>query len=207
MSSFLDIERNNKFVNKYLSLAKFFGDRDNPCYSRQIGVVITDSNFNKILATGYNGPPRGIPHCDTPEHFREILIPQLTEQDKFKLCSKIKCRFFEEEKFIETYAYQKICPRKIINCKSGERLNLCTCVHAEANAIVNASTDLSGSFMFAWCPLPCIECTKLIINAGIKKLFCYKEDKDYSYGSRYLFEKSGIEVYELDRNNFSDTQV
>lgn len=32
-----------------------------PCNSRQIGAILVRDN--SILATGYNGPPRKIPHC------------------------------------------------------------------------------------------------------------------------------------------------
>ena len=207
MSDFLAIPRNKKFVYKYLSLAKYFGEMNNPCHSRKIGVVITDNQFNKILATGYNGPPRGISHCDTPEHLNSIFIPQLNENDKKKIALKMNCDCFDHEKFISKYAYEKICPRKILDCNSGERLNLCTCVHAEVNAVINAACDLNGSYMFAWCPLPCLECTKVIINAGIKKVFCFAEEKDYSHGSRYLFNAVMIDIHELEKNEFNHTQI
>jgi dCMP deaminase len=32
-----------------------------PCLSRQIGAILVFDN--SIVSTGYNGPPRGIPHC------------------------------------------------------------------------------------------------------------------------------------------------
>jgi len=32
-----------------------------PCQSRQIGAILVRDK--SIVATGYNGPPRGIPHC------------------------------------------------------------------------------------------------------------------------------------------------
>ena len=33
-----------------------------PCLSRSVGAVIVD-NDNRILSTGYNGPPAGLSHC------------------------------------------------------------------------------------------------------------------------------------------------
>ena len=33
-----------------------------PCLSRHIGVVL--ARDHSILSTGYNGPPRGVPHCE-----------------------------------------------------------------------------------------------------------------------------------------------
>lgn len=185
---------NIEFVRKYMITAKLFGDLKNPCYSRKIGVVIVNNLLTKVVSMGYNGPPRGAPHCDSPEHLRNIFLPLLTKEDKNKIDPD-----FDADKFIKDYAYEKQCPRKILGCKSGERLELCSCAHAEANAIVNASDDLNGAHMFAWCTLPCIECTKLIINSGIKKLFCLtNKDKDYSVGSRFLFDKCGVDVVELD---------
>jgi dCMP deaminase len=32
-----------------------------PCLSRNIGAILVKDN--SVLSTGYNGPPRGIPHC------------------------------------------------------------------------------------------------------------------------------------------------
>jgi len=32
-----------------------------PCLSRKIGAILVRDK--SIVATGYNGPPRGVPHC------------------------------------------------------------------------------------------------------------------------------------------------
>jgi len=58
--------------------------------------------------------------------------------------------------------------------------------------------------MFCWCPLPCVECTKLIINSGITRVYCFKESVDYSVGSRFLFKEACVVVTEVDKN-FIDT--
>ncbi len=44
-------------------------------------------------------------------------------------------------------------------------------VHAEANCIVNGDTSLRGWTMHVT-KAPCIECTKLLINADIKRVVC-----------------------------------
>ena len=192
-----------KFVKKYMRLAKQFGEDLNPCYSRKIGVIIVDVNINKIVATGYNGPPRGTPHCDSKEHLLNIVWPQLTENER----SLIEFKPMVADEFVSKYKDCGICPRKIIKAESGKRLELCSCAHAEVNAIVNASQNINGCVMFCWCPVPCIECTKIIINAGIKTVYCFKEDKDYSIGSRYLFKMAKIEIVEFDKNFFENTQL
>ncbi len=185
-----------KFVKKYMRLAKQFGEDSNPCYSRKIGVIIVDPTINKIVATGYNGPPRGTPHCDSEEHLKNIVYPQLTSEDKKVI------GLDSEEDFLSKYSNCGSCPRKIIKADSGKRLELCSCAHAEVNAIVNASQKLHDCVMFCWCPVPCIECTKIIINSGIKELWCFKEDKDYSVGSRYLFDHAKVKVNELEKNHY-----
>jgi dCMP deaminase len=187
-----------KFIKKYMRLAKQFGEDNNPCYSRKIGVIIVDSTINKIVATGYNGPPRGTPHCDSKDHLLNIVWPQLTEDEKTKLPDPI----VGKDDFVNKYADCKTCPRKLIKAESGKRLELCSCAHAEVNAIVNASQNIYGCTMFCWCPVPCIECTKIVINAGIKELHCFKEPQDYSIGSRYLFEKAGVNILEYNKEDF-----
>lgn len=71
------------------------------------------------------------------------------------------------------------CPRYEFGYKSGKGLHLCPAQHAERNAILHAakhgiSTD--NSTLYCYCGLPCMECMKAIINAGIKRLvFMSKE--------------------------------
>ena len=76
----------------------------------------------------------------------------------------------------------KECARNKLNIKRGERYELCRSVHAEANAIINASRTgvsvLGGTlYMFAENPdgttlfeKPCKMCRRMIINAGIKEV-------------------------------------
>ena len=157
--------------------------------------MIVDPNINKIVGTGYNGPPRNVPHCDSAEHLANVVWPQLTEVEK----GNLEYKSTNLAEFLGYYKDCKTCPRKLIGALSGKRLELCSCAHAEANAIVNAAQDVNGCVMFAYCLLPCIECTKLIINAGIKTLYCCKEESDYSVGSRFLFKEAKIEVIELNQ--------
>ena len=186
----------DKFVKKYLRMARFVAEDQNPCYSRHVGAVIVDPVINKVVGTGYNGPPKNVPHCDSKEHLKEVVWPQLSQNE----VSLIEMKPLTDEEFVEKYADCKTCPRKLIKAGPGERLELCSCAHAEANAIVNASQNLCGCYMFCWCPLPCVECSKLIINSGITRIYCYKENKDYSVGSRFILTNAGVEIYELDKN-------
>ncbi len=67
---------------------------------------------------------------------------------------------------------EKTCIRKLLNLKSGERQELCKVVHAEQNAILNAlfnKEDLNGSALYVT-KSPCMICSKILINAGIKRI-------------------------------------
>ena len=57
----------------YMSVAKVMSERS-ACLKRQIGCVITDESGH-IRAVGYNGPPKGFPHCQECLR-REDLFPE-----------------------------------------------------------------------------------------------------------------------------------
>ncbi len=64
------------------------------------------------------------------------------------------------------------CLREKLGIPSGERHELCRATHAEQNAIVQAAlfgVSIKDGIMYSTTQ-PCILCTKLIINAGIKKI-------------------------------------
>lgn len=106
------------------------------CTRKLVGVVI--AREGRILATGYNGTPAGMPHCSHPPP--QPLRPQP--------CTKS--------------------------------------VHAEVNAIAFAAkhgilidqSDLYTTYA------PCLACSKLVVNAGIRRVFC---------GEAY-HDDSGIEL-------------
>ena len=187
-----------------MRLAKLVAEDQNPCLSRSVGVVIVDPLKNRVLGTGYNGPPRGTPHPDDPEYLAHIAWPQLTRQEKetalvnaghmTAYVFKDSYDAIKKDTFIIAYANKGICPRRAVGVKSGERLELCSCEHAEKNAIANAGQSVWGAWAFCWCGVPCWDCTKLIINAGIEKVICFNWGKDYSLGSRWLFNKAGVEL-------------
>ena len=68
------------------------------------------------------------------------------------------------------------CLREAQNIPSGERVELCRGLHAEQNAIIQAAfhgVSVNGAALYTTLH-PCIICTKMIINAGIKQIF-YRE--------------------------------
>ena len=119
------------------------------CLRRNFGAIIVKND--QIISTGYVGAPRGRKNC----------------------CDMGKCI------------------REELSIPSGERYELCRSVHAEANAIINASrNDMIGSVLFLACrdaktgeltpgTVPCSMCKRLIINAGIEKVYVRDTKEDF----------------------------
>ena len=111
------------------------------CLRKKWGAVIVKND--EIISTGYNGAPRGRKNCDDLGY----------------------------------------CVREKLNIPRGERYELCRSVHAEQNAIISASRrDMIGSDLYLTGKeqstlkyvenaAPCIICKKLIINAGINRVY------------------------------------
>jgi dCMP deaminase len=108
---------------------------------RQIGTVIVNGH-HQIVATGYNGNPRGMKHCE-----------------------------------------QIGCVREKQGIPSGERSEVCTAVHSEQNALIQAGTLSRGGTLYTLFN-PCNTCAKMIANAGIVRVVYIV---DYP-------EKMGLEV-------------
>ncbi|MBN1254523.1 MAG: cytidine/deoxycytidylate deaminase family protein [Deltaproteobacteria bacterium] len=112
----------------FIEIARLVVSRST-CLRRQVGAVLVKDK--KILATGYNGAPSGLPHCLDVGCLRdELKIP------------------------------------------SGERHELCRGLHAEQNAIIQAAyygVSINGATLYCT-NLPCIICTKMLINAGIQRV-------------------------------------
>ena len=90
------------------------------------------------------------------------------------------------------------CLREQMNIPSGERHELCRGVHAEQNAIVQAAlygVSIKDSTLFCT-NLPCSICAKMLINAGIKKIY-YKSGYADTI-SEGMMEEAEIEVIKLD---------
>lgn len=124
------------------------------CLRRQVGaLLVKDRN---ILATGYNGVPSKISHCETVG-----------------------------------------CLRAKLNIPSGERHELCRGLHAEQNAIIQAAkhgTSIDGAVLYCT-TMPCVICTKMIINAGICKVVYGEGYADEL--ARQMIIESGIEVIQF----------
>ena len=149
-----------------------------PCLSRQIGSILVRDK--SIVATGYNGPPRGIPHCGL---------------ERFDLDERFSYMKSERSDF------EKCCPRRVFEFGSGKGLELCTATHAEVNCIVNAArlgVSVLGTTMYMNCVVSCQECTKVLINAGVEELVVESMDH-YDRGADFLLTHSNLRVRTFKR--------
>lgn len=124
------------------------------CLRRKVGAVIVKDRM--VISTGYNGVPRGVPHCDVVGCLR----------DKLKV-------------------------------PSGQRHELCRGLHAEQNAIIQAAyhgVQTRGAQMY--CTFrPCIICVKMIINAGIDKVYFLADYDDPM--SEQMAADGGLELIRM----------
>lgn len=74
-------------------------------------------------------------------------------------------------------------------------------VHAEPNAILNATVPLEGSRMYVTL-FPCNECAKLIIQSGIREII-YLSDKyagcESDLAAKKLFQAAGVKTRKLEK--------
>lgn len=89
------------------------------------------------------------------------------------------------------------CLREKMQVPSGERHELCRGLHAEQNAIIQASThgvSIQGCTLYCT-NMPCSICSKMLINAGIIKIY-YGEGYTDLLADEMLTE-AGIEVVQI----------
>lgn len=121
------------------------------CLRRSVGAIIVKDK--RIIASGYNGAPSGLPHCS-----------------------------------------EAGCLREKLSVPSGERHELCRGLHAEQNAIIQSAVhgvSLAGGTLYSTTQ-PCSLCSKMLINAQIKKIVfqgSYPDELSLS-----LLREAGIEL-------------
>ena len=151
------------------------------CLSRKIGAVLVRDK--SIIATGYNGPPRGVMPCN--ERLAEACLPCDPLMDEMSINQGASA--------LDDYAK---CPRYMLGYESGQGLHLCPAAHAEANCINNAAlngVNTKGATMYMTCSIPCQNCLTAIINAGVKEIVVTGMEF-YDSLSEYIVKSSGLRV-------------
>ena len=84
--------------------------------------------------------------------------------------------------------------------ESGASLDRCLCNHAEANAIMHCAilgieAGSDGAVLYTTF-VPCLECTKMAITIGIKKIICLDSYPETNFD---LIKEAGVEVINLEK--------
>lgn len=126
------------------------------CLRRKVGAVLVKNK--KVLATGYNGAPMDIEHCETTG-----------------------------------------CLREEMQVPSGERHEICRGVHAEQNLVAQAAIHgVKTEDSIVYCThQPCIICTKILINAGVKKIY-FKNSYSDEFAEN-LLKQSNVEFIKYEK--------
>lgn len=98
------------------------------------------------------------------------------------------------------HCYELGCIREKRNIPSGQNHELCRGIHAEQNAIIQAAmygVSINKSTIYVTCS-PCVQCAKMIINAGIKRVVYCGEYPDKL--SEELLNEAGINLQKYTKN-------
>ena len=135
--------------NYYLDIAQTVLERST-CLRRWYGAIIVRND--EIVATGYNGAPRGRANCnELGVCIRERL--QVPRGERYELCRSVHA---EANAIISAARSETI----------GATLYM-ACVDPASGALIPGSTS-------------CSMCRRLIINAGIQRVVIRNTETDYS---------------------------
>jgi len=93
------------------------------------------------------------------------------------------------------------CPRCNSFADSGTKLEECFCAHGEENAIVQAAyhgISVKDGMLYTTCS-PCLGCSKMIINAGIKEVI-YNSNYPLGTSALALLNEAGVLVRKVTLN-------
>lgn len=162
-----------KFIDYYMKIAEVTAQLSYAVRLKVGAVLVRD---NQIIGTGYNGMPSGWDNnCEN------------------KIWDTGSGGWLSPEEIFEQYPYEEYNP----DAERVVRYNLKTkpeVLHAESNALMKVarSTESSMNATMFCTHAPCIECAKLIYQAGVTKLY-YREQYRDDKGLEFL-SKSGVDV-------------
>lgn len=125
------------------------------CLRRQVGCVLLNARGH-VLATGYNGVAAGQPHCNEPKLIgKPGTFNQLGKDPDILMPSET------------TAIYPHACTGA--DAQSGERLDECEAIHAEANALLQCR-DVYQIVTCYTTTSPCVHCVKLLLNTSCERI-------------------------------------
>lgn len=157
---------------RYLRMARVWAE-NSYAIRLKVGALIVSKEGN-IISDGYNGTPSGFENvCEVASDKQYEPFPHLSDELK-RDCLKKQLALGNIKLITKPYV-----------------------LHAEANAITKLarSTQSSNGATLYVTDMPCIECSKLIIQAGIRRVV-YERPYRIEDGVK-LLERAGIEVVNI----------
>ena len=178
----MDENRKLEYDKTYMRMAYALSQLSHAVRSK-VGCLIV-SEDGQIVSQGYNGMPHGMDNC--------------CEYKVYKYVPSLKCKAPDK---CPKYNKDSVCDKRCFYSEQSTSYTLVTkpeVLHAESNAISkcakwNSSTNGATCYVTL---SPCVECSKLIIQSGIKKV-CYKDLYRNTEGID-LLKQAGIEVKQID---------
>ena len=169
-----------KIINAHMQVAEIYA-KLSTARRLQVGSIIVKDD--RIISIGYNGMPAGWDNnCEDKDYMSSDaggwLNPDEIEE-RWPYCEQ---QLPKDSNVWRRYAL-KTKPEVL---------------HAESNAIAKLAKSNNsglGAVMFVT-HSPCMECSKLIFQSGIRRVF-YAEDYRDNAGIEFL-KKSGVEVKKID---------
>ena len=163
------MNKQEKIDALYMRMA-FIWSENSYAVRRKVGCLIVKDN--SIISDGYNGTPSGFPN----------------------VCESVVCQKLNDPS----------CPgggTECLHCKYARLTTYNYVLHAEANAItkLSKSNNSSEGATIYVTDEPCIECSKLIIQSGIKRVVYAREYR--LHDGIELLEKAGIDICKININN------
>lgn len=136
-------------INYYLDIAQSVTERST-CLRRHYGCIIVKND--EIIATGYNGAPRGRKNCDELGYcYREKM--QIPRGERYELCRSVHA----EQNAIISAARKDLIGSTIYMCG----------INAKTGEVELNSTS-------------CMMCKRVVINAGIKEVIVREPNNEYT---------------------------
>ena len=161
----------------FIKIAELVADQSTCCRLHVGAVLVKD---NRVISMGSNGTPTGQMHCE--ENFRAPYE------------GGYQNTFPTYEDFVASRAFYDLHGKWSISNE----------LHAEQNAIAfaakNGIATRGASVYVTWSP--CVHCAKVIVSAGIKKVF-YKNMYDRSQEGIEFLARNGIECRQLTEEDIA----
>jgi len=178
----VDLINNTKWDTYFHTICEAVASKS-PCLSRKIGAILVRDH--SIISTGYNGSPRGIPHCGYERFMRDEALRQV---------------IYTEPKDCDMSRFKTECPRYVLGYESGTHMELCPAQHAEENCVSNAArlgTITKDSILYMNSVIPCSKCFGTLINAGIIEIVI-NQATVYDKHTQFLIDSSTIKIREFE---------